>query len=96
VRVLWTWNDLLVTLVISTRTDTQMLPLGLTKFVLEYGVDWGSMIAAGVIMFIPTLLFDFIAQRYLIKGLTLGGVKEQTCAPSKPHRPWGRRVGACR
>jgi multiple sugar transport system permease protein len=61
VRVLWTWNDLLVTLVISTRTDTQMLPLGLTKFVLEYGVDWGSMIAAGVIMFIPTLLFDFIA-----------------------------------
>ena len=89
-RVLWTWNDLLVTLVISTRTDTQMLPLGLTKFVLEYGVDWGSMIAAGVIMFIPTLLFDFIAQRYLIKGLTLNGVKEQTCAPSKPHLYWLR------
>lgn len=73
---LWTWNDLLITLILSTRTDTQMLPLGLTKFVLEYGVDWGSMTAAGVIMFIPTLLFVFIAQRYLIKGLTLGGVKE--------------------
>ncbi|HEY8601931.1 MAG TPA: carbohydrate ABC transporter permease [Thermomicrobiales bacterium] len=73
---LWTWNDLLITLILSTRTDTQMLPLGLTKFVLEYGVDWGSMTAAGVIMFIPTLLFVFVAQRYLIKGLTLGGVKE--------------------
>jgi multiple sugar transport system permease protein len=69
---LWTWNALLVTLVLSTRTDTQMLPLGLTKFVLEYGVDWSSMTAADVIMFVPTLLFVFIAQRYLIKGLTLG------------------------
>ncbi len=94
-KVLWTWNDLLVTLVLSTRTDTQMLPLGLTKFVLEYGVDRGSMTAAGVIMFIPTPLFVFVAQRYLIEGLTLGGVQEQTRAPSKPHRPWGDRVGAC-
>ena len=73
---LWTWNDLLVTLVLSTRANTEMLPLGLTKFVLEYGVDWGSMTAAGMIMFIPTLLFVFIAQRYLIKGLTAGGVKD--------------------
>jgi multiple sugar transport system permease protein len=73
---LWTWNDLLVTLVLSTRTGTEMLPLGLTKFVLEYGVDWGSMTAAGMIMFIPTLLFVFIAQRYLIRGLTAGAVKD--------------------
>jgi multiple sugar transport system permease protein len=73
---LWTWNDLLVTLVLSTKTQTEMLPLGLTKFVLEYGVDWGSMTAAGMIMFIPTLLFVFIAQRYLIQGLTMGGVKD--------------------
>lgn len=73
---LWTWNDLLVTLVLSTRRDTEMLPLGLTKFVLEYGVDWGSMTAAGTIMFIPTLLFVFVAQRYLIRGLTAGGVKD--------------------
>lgn len=73
---LWTWNDLLVTLVLSTRAQTEMLPLGLTKFVLEYGVDWGSMTAAGMIIFVPTLLFVFIAQRYLIKGLTAGGVKD--------------------
>jgi multiple sugar transport system permease protein len=73
---LWTWNDLLITLVLSTRSGTEMLPLGLTKFVLEYGVDWGSMTAGGMIMFVPTLLFVFIAQRYLIKGLTAGGVKD--------------------
>lgn len=73
---LWTWNDLIVTLILSTSDKTVMLPLGLTKFVLEYGVDWGPMTAAGVVVFLPTVAFIFIAERYLVRGLTLGGVKE--------------------
>jgi multiple sugar transport system permease protein len=73
---LWTWNDLIVTLILSTSDKTVMLPLGLTKFVLEYGLDWGPMTAAGVIVFLPTIAFIFIAERYLVRGLTLGGVKE--------------------
>jgi multiple sugar transport system permease protein len=73
---LWTWNDLIVTLILSTSDKTVMLPLGLTKFVLEYGLDWGPMTAAGVIVFLPTLIFIFVAERYLVGGLTLGGVKE--------------------
>ena len=73
---LWTWNDLIVTLILSISDNTVTLPLGLTKFVLEYGVDWGPMTAAGVIVFVPTLAFIFIAERYLVRGLTVGGVKE--------------------
>lgn len=73
---LWTWNDLIVTLILSNTDKSTMLPLGLTKFLLEFGVDWGSLTAAGVLMFIPTVLFVFIAERYLVAGLTLGGVKE--------------------
>jgi multiple sugar transport system permease protein len=73
---LWTWNDLIVTLILSTSDKTVMLPLGLTKFVLEFGLDWGPMTAAGVIVFLPTLVFIFVAERYLVGGLTLGGVKE--------------------
>ena len=71
-----TWNDLMVTLVLSNTIDTEMVALGLTKFVLEYGVAWGPLTAAGVLMFIPTVLFIFIAEKYLVRGLTLGAVKE--------------------
>ena len=71
-----TWNDLLVTLVLSNTIDTEMIALGLTKFVLEYGVAWGPLTAAGVLMFIPTLIFVFMAQKYLVRGLTMGAVKE--------------------
>ena len=73
---LWTWNDLIVTLILSIGDSTATLSLGLTKFVLEYGVDWGPMTAAGVIVFIPTLAFIFIAERYLVHGLAVGGVRE--------------------
>ena len=73
---LWTWNDLIVTLILSINDSTATLSLGLTKFVLEYGVDWGPMTAAGVIVFIPTLAFIFIAQRYLVHGLAVGGIRE--------------------
>lgn len=71
-----TWNDLLVTLVLSNTIDTEMVALGLTKFVLEYGVAWGPLTAAGVLMFIPTVVFVFIAEKYLVRGLTMGAVKE--------------------
>jgi multiple sugar transport system permease protein len=71
-----TWNDLLVTLVLSNTLETEMIALGLTKFVLEYGVAWGPLTAGGVLMFIPTLLFVFVAERYLVRGLTVGAVKE--------------------
>ncbi len=71
-----TWNDLMVTLVLSNTIDTEMVALGLTKFVLEYGVAWGPLTAAGVLMFIPTVIFIFIAEKYLVRGLTLGAVKE--------------------
>lgn len=73
---LFTWNDLLVTLVLSTNLETEMIALGLTKFVLEYGVDWGPLTAAGMLMFVPTLLFVVAAERYLVRGLTIGAVKE--------------------
>jgi len=66
----------LVTLVLSNTIDTEMVALGLTKFVLEYGVAWGPLTAAGVLMFIPTVVFVFIAEKYLVRGLTLGAVKE--------------------
>ncbi len=71
-----TWNDLMVTLVLSNTIATDMVALGLTKFVLEYGVAWGPLTAAGVLMFIPTVVFVFIAEKYLVRGLTMGAVKE--------------------
>ena len=38
--------------------------------------DWGIMIAASVLIIIPTLVFYLIIQKKLISGMAAGGVKE--------------------
>lgn len=75
IAFLFTWNDLLIALVIATTRRTQPMAVGLTNFFLEHGIDWGPMSAAAVIMLLPALAFAFFAQRYLIQGLTAGGMK---------------------
>jgi multiple sugar transport system permease protein len=75
ITFLFTWNDLLVALTLSSSEAAQTLPVGLTNFVSQFGVDWGAMSAAGVLMVIPTLIFVWFAQGLLVKGLMSGAVR---------------------
>ena len=60
---------------LASSENAQTLPVGLTNFVSQYGVDWGAMSAAGVLMVIPTLIFVWFAQGLLVKGLVSGAVR---------------------
>ena len=75
ITFLFTWNDLLIALTLASSENSQTLPVGLTNFVSQYGVDWGAMSAAGVLMVIPTLIFVWFAQGLLVKGLVTGAVR---------------------
>ncbi len=75
ITFLFTWNDLLIALTLSSSEAAQTLPVGLTNFVSQFGIDWGAMSAAGVLMVIPTLVFVWFAQGLLVKGLVSGAVR---------------------
>jgi multiple sugar transport system permease protein len=45
------------------------------SFVSKFSVDFGQMMAAGVLALIPACLFFLLIQRYLVRGLTAGAVK---------------------
>ena len=75
ITFLFTWNDLLLALTLTSSKAAQTLPVGLTNFISQYGIDWGAMSAAGVLMVIPTLVFVWFAQGLLIKGLMTGAVR---------------------
>jgi multiple sugar transport system permease protein len=47
----------------------------LLSFVSKFSVDFGQMMAAGVLALIPACLFFLLIQRYLVQGLTAGAVK---------------------
>ncbi|KAB2789411.1 carbohydrate ABC transporter permease [Brucella anthropi] len=69
------WSELLFALMLISGNDSVTFPVGLLSFVSKFSVDFGQMMAAGVLALIPACLFFFLIQRYLVQGLTAGAVK---------------------
>jgi multiple sugar transport system permease protein len=61
-------------LVNVTRFHT--LPLALAQFVTKYSIQYGNITASAVLTIIFPVAFVLIFQRYIVKGLTAGAVKE--------------------
>ncbi|MFD2132816.1 carbohydrate ABC transporter permease [Pseudogracilibacillus auburnensis] len=68
------WNEFVFALFL-TSSDAITLPTTVTLFLSISGVAWGEMSAVGVITVIPVLIFAMLVQKYMIRGLTFGGVK---------------------
>ncbi|MCW6508931.1 carbohydrate ABC transporter permease [Lichenifustis flavocetrariae] len=69
------WSELLFALMLNSSTAASTFPVGLLAFVSKFSVDFGQMMAAGVLALIPVCVFFFFIQRYLVQGLTAGAVK---------------------
>jgi multiple sugar transport system permease protein len=69
------WSELLFSLMLVSKADASTFPVGLLSFVSKFSVDFGQMMAAGVLALIPACLFFLLIQRYLVQGLTAGAVK---------------------
>jgi multiple sugar transport system permease protein len=68
------WNEFLFALLMG-GPNTTTLPVYLSGFMGEHGVDWGGIMATATIAVLPPVIFAMLVQRNLIKGLTLGAVK---------------------
>lgn len=69
------WSELLFALMLISGNDSATFPVGLLSFVSKFSVDFGQMMAAGVLALVPACVFFFLIQRYLVQGLTAGAVK---------------------
>ncbi|WP_342363871.1 carbohydrate ABC transporter permease [Terrarubrum flagellatum] len=68
------WNEFLFALAL-TQSDAATSPLAVIGFRNEYGVQWGAIGAAAVMISTPVVAFAVIMQKYLVRGLTMGAVK---------------------
>ena len=69
------WSELLFALMLINSNASMTFPVGLLTFVSKFSVDWGQMMAAGVLALVPSCLFFIFIQRYLVQGLTAGAIK---------------------
>jgi multiple sugar transport system permease protein len=71
---IFSWNEFFFANFL-TGTKTQTVTVMLTSLVGLMGVNWVQMSAAGIVAIVPTIVLALLAQRYLVRGLTLGAVK---------------------
>jgi len=71
------WSQYLWPLIITSDEEWRTIQIGLRFFLFdqERGADWGAIMAAAVIALIPTLLIFLVAQKQLVKGIAMTGLK---------------------
>jgi len=69
-------NEFLIASVFLTQSDTKTLAVGLYGLVAgERNANFGVFAAGTLLTAIPTVVFFYAAQRYIVGGLTSGAVK---------------------
>ncbi len=69
------WNDYIFTRILIASDELKTLPVGVQDLFAAAVVDWGLVMAAGVLITIPALAFFMAVQRHLVAGWGTGGLK---------------------
>jgi len=73
--VLFAWNDFLFASIIGSG-GAKTLPPATRELVQPQNIQWGSIMAAGVVTTVPMMFLGLLIRRYLVTGLTMGAVRE--------------------
>jgi multiple sugar transport system permease protein len=71
----FSWKEFLFALALTTTSAGRTIPVGISNFVQEFNIRYGEMAAGSFFAMIPALILVLVAQRHIIKGLTVGAVK---------------------
>lgn len=73
---IWTWNGFFSQLIYLSDANKFTVALGLRLFLDSTSESqWGAMFAMSIVSLIPIFSFFMFFQRYLIEGITAGGLK---------------------
>lgn len=69
------WNEFLFALIMTNDSATRPISVGLAFYIDDFGIHWGELMAASLLMSIPAMIVFSLSQNMLIKGLSAGAVK---------------------
>lgn len=68
------WNEYLLASALSDR-GTKTVPILIVNNMSEFNIEWGVIMATGMLLAIPPIIFTLFASRQIISGMTAGAVK---------------------
>ncbi len=72
---IFSWTEFLFVLTL-TQTGLKTVPVVSSSFVTSTGTAWGNMAALGAAAIVPAFIFILLVQKQLVRGLTLGSLKQ--------------------
>jgi multiple sugar transport system permease protein len=69
------WNELLLALIFITSPDKRTVPVAIQYLITGDVFRWGLIMAASVIAAVPVMVLYYLAQRFVVQGLSAGAVK---------------------
>ena len=69
------WNDYIFVRILITSDELKTLSVGIADLYNATVIDWGMIMAGGMLITVPVLIFFIFVQRYLIAGWGAGAIK---------------------
>ncbi len=69
------WNNYLWPLIVNNERRLWVLQVAIANFISRSDTRWDAVLASGVVSIVPTILFFFLLQRYLVEGIKMAGIK---------------------
>ncbi|MGG4147491.1 carbohydrate ABC transporter permease [Paenibacillus algorifonticola] len=69
------WSEYLYALVIVTKSSDKTITLGLSDMIVGDVFAWGPLMGGSIIASIPVIIMYLFTSKYMVSGMTVGGVK---------------------
>ena len=69
------WNDYFLARILISKNELLTWPLGLQRFQQQFQTQWNDLAASSILISIPVILLFLYSSKWLVSGVTAGGVK---------------------
>jgi sorbitol/mannitol transport system permease protein len=74
ISIIFAWNEFFFAFNLAA-TGTSTVPMFMVRFVTAEGLFWAKLAASSTMAVLPIVLLGWVAQRQLVRGLSMGAVK---------------------
>jgi multiple sugar transport system permease protein len=69
------WDEFFFALIFTSTYASKTLPVALAEFIGRHSVNWGLLVTGGFIASLPPIIMSLLFYRYIVSGLSAGGIK---------------------